>query len=71
MKRMAIFLAVAAVVVIAPGVDMALVTRNALMHGRRAALMTAVGVNVGIFSGSRPLRWASRRSWRRRRQRSP
>jgi threonine/homoserine/homoserine lactone efflux protein len=45
--------------------------RAALMYGRRAALMTAVGVNVGIFSGSRPLRWASRRSWRRRRQRSP
>jgi RhtB (resistance to homoserine/threonine) family protein len=42
------FLAVAAVIVLTPGVDMALVTRNALLHGRRSALATAVGVNVGI-----------------------
>jgi threonine/homoserine/homoserine lactone efflux protein len=43
------FLAVAAIVVITPGVDMALVTRNALMRGRRAAVMTAFGINVGIL----------------------
>ena len=43
------FAAVAAVVVITPGVDMALVTRNALMYGRRAAVLTALGINVGIF----------------------
>jgi RhtB (resistance to homoserine/threonine) family protein len=42
------FLAVAAVVVITPGVDTALVTRNALMHGRTSALASAIGVNVGI-----------------------
>ncbi len=40
------FLAVAVVVVVTPGVDTALVTRNALLYGRRAAV--AVGVNVGI-----------------------
>jgi threonine/homoserine/homoserine lactone efflux protein len=28
---------------------MALVTRNALMYGRRAAVMTAFGINVGIL----------------------
>jgi RhtB (resistance to homoserine/threonine) family protein len=42
------FLAVAVVVVVTPGVDTALVTRNALLYGRRAAVATAVGVNVGI-----------------------
>jgi RhtB (resistance to homoserine/threonine) family protein len=43
------FLAISAVVVITPGVDMALVTKNALLHGRAAAQATAVGVNLGIF----------------------
>src|SRR5262249_44460319 len=42
------FLAVAVVVVVTPGVDTALVTRNALLYGRAAAVATAVGVNVGI-----------------------
>jgi threonine/homoserine/homoserine lactone efflux protein len=42
------FLVVAVIVVVTPGVDMALVTKNALQHGRRAALATALGVNVGI-----------------------
>jgi threonine/homoserine/homoserine lactone efflux protein len=43
------FLAISAVVVVTPGVDMALVTKNALLHGRRAARATALGVNAGIF----------------------
>jgi threonine/homoserine/homoserine lactone efflux protein len=43
------FLALATLVVVTPGVDMALVTKNALVHGRRAALLTAAGVNVGIM----------------------
>ena len=43
------FLAVSAVVVLTPGVDMALVTKNALLHGRTAAYATAIGVNLGIF----------------------
>ena len=38
----------AVVVVITPGVDMALVTKNALVHGRRQALATAFGINLGI-----------------------
>jgi threonine/homoserine/homoserine lactone efflux protein len=42
------FLAVAAVVIVTPGVDTALVTRNALLHGRSSALASAIGVNVGI-----------------------
>src|SRR6478735_4482229 len=43
------FLLVSAIVVVTPGVDMALVTKNALLHGRRAARATALGVNLGIF----------------------
>src|SRR5512133_3391300 len=43
------FLAVSAVVVVTPGVDMALVTKNALLHGRVAAQAAAVGVNLGIL----------------------
>ena len=43
------FLVVSAVVIITPGVDMALVTKNALLHGRRPAIATAIGVNVGIM----------------------
>jgi threonine/homoserine/homoserine lactone efflux protein len=43
------FLAVSALIVVTPGVDMALVTKNALLHGRTAARATALGVNLGIF----------------------
>ena len=43
------FLLVSAVVVVTPGVDMALVTKNALLHGRSAAQATAVGINLGIL----------------------
>jgi len=43
------FLAVAAIVVTTPGVDMALVTRTALVHGRRPAIMTALGINLGVL----------------------
>jgi threonine/homoserine/homoserine lactone efflux protein len=42
------FLVVAVVVVVTPGVDMALVTKNALVNGREAAVATALGINVGI-----------------------
>lgn len=42
------FVVVAVVVVVTPGVDMALVTKNALLHGRNAALASALGVNAGI-----------------------
>jgi threonine/homoserine/homoserine lactone efflux protein len=42
------FLAAAVVIVVTPGVDMALVAKNALAHGRPAALATAVGVCAGI-----------------------
>jgi threonine/homoserine/homoserine lactone efflux protein len=43
------FVAVAAVVVVTPGVDMALVTKQALLHGRPAAQAAAMGINLGIL----------------------
>lgn len=43
------FVAVVAVVVVTPGPDMALVLRNGIARGRRAALETAVGINVGLL----------------------
>jgi RhtB (resistance to homoserine/threonine) family protein len=43
------FLPVAAVLIIVPGPDTALVTKNAVLHGRRAALGTALGVSMGLL----------------------
>lgn len=43
------FLVVAAIVVLTPGVDMALVTKNALLQGREAAQAAALGINLGIL----------------------
>jgi threonine/homoserine/homoserine lactone efflux protein len=43
------FLGVAALVIITPGPDTALVTKNALMYGRRASIATAFGVVAGLL----------------------
>jgi RhtB (resistance to homoserine/threonine) family protein len=43
------FLGVALAVILTPGPDTALVTKNALLHGRRAALGTSLGVDVGLL----------------------
>lgn len=45
--RFAAYLAVASLLILIPGPDMALVTRNALLAGRRAASFTALGAGVG------------------------
>lgn len=42
------FLGVAAVLVITPGADMTLVTRNAVRGGRRAGLQTIAGIMLGL-----------------------
>lgn len=47
--RFAAYLVVAALLIVTPGPDMALVTRNAFSAGRRAASFTAFGVGIGIF----------------------
>lgn len=43
------FAGVAAVIIVVPGPDMALVLRNGIAHGRRAALETALGINCGLL----------------------
>ena len=43
------FVGVVAVIVVVPGPDMALVLRNGLSHGRRAAVETALGINAGLL----------------------
>jgi RhtB (resistance to homoserine/threonine) family protein len=43
------FAGVVAVIVVTPGPDMALVLRNGLSHGRRAAVETGLGINAGLL----------------------
>jgi len=43
-----LFVGIAAVVIVVPGPDTAIVTKNALLHGRRAALGTSFGVTTGL-----------------------
>jgi threonine/homoserine/homoserine lactone efflux protein len=43
-----LFVGIAAVVIVVPGPDTAIVTKNALLHGRRAALGTSLGVSTGL-----------------------
>ena len=43
-----VFFAVSAIVIIVPGPDTAVVTRNVLIHGRRVALGTSFGVSAGL-----------------------
>jgi RhtB (resistance to homoserine/threonine) family protein len=48
MEHLVAFAGVAAVIIVLPGPDMALVLQNGLAHGRRAAVETAVGINAGL-----------------------
>ena len=43
------FIGVAAIVIIVPGPDTAVVTKNILLHGRRMALLTSLGVSTGLL----------------------
>ena len=48
--RFAAFLGVAVVLIVTPGPDTAMVTRNAFRGGARAASLTAAGVSLGILA---------------------
>jgi RhtB (resistance to homoserine/threonine) family protein len=43
-----VFIGVAAIVIVVPGPDTAVVTKNVLLHGRRAGLGTSLGVSAGL-----------------------
>jgi threonine/homoserine/homoserine lactone efflux protein len=43
-----LFVGIAAIVIVIPGPDTAVVTKNVLLHGRRAALGTSLGVGTGL-----------------------
>jgi threonine/homoserine/homoserine lactone efflux protein len=49
MTELIAFMAVAAVVILTPGPDMALVTRNTVTAGRRAGFATSLGVCTGVL----------------------
>ena len=49
MGDVAAFAGVAALIVVVPGPDMALVLRNGVAYGRRAAVATALGINAGLL----------------------
>ena len=49
MENVVAFAAVAAVIVVVPGPDMALVLRNGVAYGRHAAVATALGISAGLL----------------------
>ncbi len=49
MRELVAFAGLALVVIVVPGPDMALVLRNGLGYGRRAAVETALGINAGLL----------------------
>jgi threonine/homoserine/homoserine lactone efflux protein len=49
MEDVVAFVGVATVIVMVPGPDMALVLRNGVVDGRRAAVATALGINAGLL----------------------
>jgi RhtB (resistance to homoserine/threonine) family protein len=44
-----VFMGVAAIVIVVPGPDTAVVTKNVLVHGRRAAFGTSLGISAGLL----------------------
>ena len=55
------FLAIAILLIVMPGPDTAMVTKNALVGGRRSGMLAAVGVTVGLFIWTTAARARDRR----------
>jgi threonine/homoserine/homoserine lactone efflux protein len=49
MEDLVAFAAVAAVIIVVPGPDMALVLKNGVAYGRRAAVVAALGITAGLL----------------------
>lgn len=47
-NHLLVYIGVVVAIILLPGPDTALVTKNALIHGRDAALGSAIGVNAGL-----------------------
>jgi threonine/homoserine/homoserine lactone efflux protein len=47
-EHLLVYVGVVVAIALLPGPDTAVVTKNALIHGREAALGSAVGVNIGL-----------------------
>ena len=50
MNELPAYVAIALLVIVTPGPDMALVMRNAVLHGRGGAMSTALGIAVGLLA---------------------
>ena len=46
-------MAVFSVIIVAPGADFALVIRQCIVHGRKTALITSVGIGTSLLSHRR------------------
>ena len=47
-QNLLVYMGIVVAIALLPGPDTAVVTKNALVHGREAALGSAIGVNVGL-----------------------
>ncbi|NGQ96863.1 LysE family translocator [Brevibacillus sp. SYP-B805] len=49
MDHFGVFMTMAMILIVTPGADVALVTKNTLTHGRRGGMATALGISTGVL----------------------